>query len=196
MLWFLESIFFIEEISKVIEERKESRKPYFDDVKTTIAKHRDDVFKKFKIFVEELNDYIHKNYPDIEWKFYEKIHEAWYRWYGNLIEKLNNTEYYDRLVSGVTSAAVPDVWNDTLSSREFEESFLESIIYYWSKEYSKETKNKIAQVIAKKLNLSDDDKDNMDIETLKKSIEEWLQKDEDQEIVSDEEPNVSGKMSS
>ncbi len=188
--------FFIKEISKVIEERKKLRKPYYQKIKTIIVEERNNIFEKFKVFIEDLNNYICKNYSDIEWDYYQekKIHKAWDKWYKNLEKKLNNTEYYDRLVSGITSASVPDVWNDPLSSREFEESFLESIIYYWSKEYSKETKNKIAQVISKNLNLSDDDKDNMDIERLKKLIEEWLQKYEGQEIFSDEDPNVSGKM--
>ena len=181
--------FFINKISEVIEERKKLRKPYYQKVKTIIVEERNNIFEKFKVFIEDLNNYICKNYSDIEWEYYQdkKIHKAWDKWYRNLEKKLNNTEYYDRLVSGITSASVPDVWNDPLSSREFEESFLESIIYYWSKEYSKETKNKIAQVISKNLNLSDDDKKNMDIEKLKKLIEEWLQKYEGQEIFNDED---------
>lgn len=181
--------FFIDEITEVIKERKKLRCPYYKKIKNIIERSKDNIFQKFETFINDLNEYILKNHPDSDWEYYRsrKIHTMWGKWYGNLQQKLNNSEYYDRLVSGITSVSVPDVWSDPLSSREFEESFLESLIYYWSKEYSKETQNKIAKIVAKNLGLSEDEKEEIEIKKLKERIEDWIQKHKEYEIFSDED---------
>ncbi len=165
--------FFSKEIIEVIKQRKQKRLPHYEKIRNIISTSKHDIFQIFEKFIEDLNRYIIEKYPNSEWKYYksEKIYTTWEKWYDNLQKKLENPKYYDRLVSGITNVSVPDVWSDYLSSREFEESFLESLIYYWSKEYSKETQNKIAQVVSKKLSLSDYKKEKMEIKTLKNLIE-------------------------
>ncbi|QTA91041.1 Uncharacterized protein dnm_071070 [Desulfonema magnum] len=108
-----------------------------------------------------------------------KIFKNWENWYDNLLNKLNNKKYYDRLVSGIATAPVPDVWNDPLSSREFEDSCLESIIYSWSK---KKSSNKIAQAMGRNLNLNVIDRNIIEKNQLRKKIEEWLEISQDKKI--------------
>jgi hypothetical protein len=48
-------------------------------------------------------------------------------------------------------------------------TLFESLIYYWSKEYSRETTNVIAPAIAHHIN-----KEKMDIKQLGKAIDNWL----------------------
>lgn len=43
-----------------------------------------------------------------------------------------------------------------MSAEDFEQSFCESVIYYWSKEYNKETTNVIAQALSANLELDYD----------------------------------------
>ena len=58
---------------------------------------------------------------------------------------------------------------------------------YWSKEYSRETQNRIAQSISKNLELSDEDKEDVEIETLKNLIEEWIKGNRGYELFDDED---------
>jgi len=71
-----------------------------------------------------------------------------------------------------------------LSSEEYEDSFFESIIYHWSKEYSRETSNVIAQAISRNIDdygLSEEDR--MDIDILKNAVDSWLAENPKRSIV-------------
>ena len=61
------------------------------------------------------------------------------------------------------------------------------IIYYWSKEYSRETQNRIAQSISKNLELTDEDKEDIEIAKLKGLIEEWITKNKERQMFNDED---------
>lgn len=112
----------------------------------------------------------------MDWKYGDlnKVREAWDKWYKNLLLKLDNKEFYNCLILGISSVPLPDVWSDPLSSAEFEESFYESIIYHWSKEYSKETSNVIAQALARNLGLDTDEKEEINVDQLKDAMDSWL----------------------
>lgn len=120
------------------------------------------------------------------WKYgdSDKAIEAWNKWHTKLLEKVEeNEEFYNRLVSGIASVPTPDIWSDPLSSEEFEDSFFESIIYHWSKEYSRETINKIAQAIAWNLDLGTEEKNEMDAQQLKDALDTWLLENPESSIV-------------
>lgn len=161
------------EIEAVLDERKKARKPYYDSIKKVLNKKKVDVSKSFYTLIDRIRNNISKDYPD--WKFNnkEKVQESWEAWYEILLEKINDNEkYYERLVSGITHVATPDVWSDPLSSREFEDSFLESLQYDWSKEYNRESSNIIAKSIARNIELEEDRK--IPIDQLREKIEHWL----------------------
>jgi len=98
-------------------------------------------------------------------------------WYGldRVLSKVDNKNYYDRLVLGISSVPTPDVWSDPLSAGEFEESFCDSVIYLWSKEITRETSNIVAQTIASNLDLDDNEKEELEVKKLQARIESWLQ---------------------
>ena len=111
--------------------------------------------------------------------------EAWKKWRISLLKKFNNKTFYNRLILGVSKVSPPDIWNDEIASEEFEDSFLDSLIYHWSKEYNKSTSNKVAYIIAHNLKGKNKDFNKSNIsEELKKEIEEWLEK-----YIKDEEGN-------
>ena len=85
-------------------------------------------------------------------------------------------------MSGISHVPSPDVWGDPLSAEEFENSFLESLNYYWSKEFSRETTNYVAQTISNSLSLFEKDKAELDEQQLKKLIQEWLVKNTESNI--------------
>lgn|GEM_PF-2105776 len=90
--------------------------------------------------------------------------------------------FYKRLTLGILNVSPPDVWSDDITSKEFENSFFNSLIYHWSKEYNQSTSNKIAKVISYNLEGRNKDFDKNDINNdelkkevkLKKEIEAWL----------------------
>ena len=164
-----------EKLASTLETRIEQRKPYYDVIISIIKKNSLEIKLSFIYLCERIQLFL-LDLQITDWKYGESENaiKAWDKWYKNLINKLDNEDFYNRLVSGISSVPSPDVWNDPLSSAEFENSFYESIIYHWSKEYSKETTNVIAQTIAWNMNFGTDEKDEMDIEQLKDAMEKWL----------------------
>lgn len=162
------------EIESVLNERKKARKPYYDSIKKVLNKKKPDISNCFYTLIDRIRNNISKNYPDWKFNAKDKVQESWGNWYEILLEKINDNEkYYERLVSGITHVSTPDVWSDPLSSREFEDSFLESLKYYWSKEYNRESSNIIAQSVACNLEL-EEDKQTIPIDRLRGKIEDWL----------------------
>lgn len=181
-----------EEITATLKTRIEERKPYYDEIKLITQDNGREIKSSFIQLCERIQIYLVKNYSIKDWEYGESKNaiEAWDKWYKNLISKLGNEDFYNRLISGISFVPSPDVWNDSLSSAEFENSFYQSIIYYWSKEYSKETTNVIAQAIARNIGIGTDEKNEMDIDKLKNTMEKWLLESPELSIVDfNEEEN-------
>jgi len=174
-----------EELISTLNSRVEQRKPYYDALLSIIRENSSDIKLSFIDLCERIQAYLHNN-KIFDWKYgnIEKAKKAWDQWYDNLLSKLENEKYYNRLISGISSVPSPDVWNDPLSSEEYEDSFFESIIYHWSKEYSRETSNVIAQAISRNIDdygLSEEDR--MDIDILKNAVDSWLAENPKRSIV-------------
>lgn len=165
-----------EDLANTLKTRIEKRKPYYDEIKLIIQENDREIKSSFIQLCERIQLYLVDKHNITDWKYGESKNaiEAWDKWYKNLISKLDNEDFYNRLVSGISSVPSPDVWSDPLSSVEFENSFYESIIYHWSKEYSKETTNVIAQAIAWNIGIGTGEKDEMDIGKLKDAMDKWL----------------------
>jgi len=164
-----------DDLKTTLKKRITERQPYFDFIKKKINEEEKNIINAFLGLRLRIQKYL-ESIGITDWK-YSNVNvakEAWGNWIENINNKIENDKYYDRLVSGVTSVPSPDVWNDPVASEEFEESFCESLLYYWSKEYIKETSNVVAQVFAWNLDLDDDEKDELDTEQLKNKIDEWL----------------------
>ncbi|MFT6735611.1 MAG: hypothetical protein ACJAS9_003822 [Polaribacter sp.] len=173
-----------EELVATLENRIKQRKPHYDAIENILNESDRDIRDSFLRLCERIQKYL-VSLDIIDWKYGnpEKAEESWRKWYEALLTKLKNKEFYNRLISGISSVPSPDVWSDPISSTEFEDSFYESIIYHWSKEYSKETTNVIAQAVAWNLDLDDAEKDEMDLMQLKKAMELWFKKNLSSNIV-------------
>ncbi len=173
-------------LTATLNSRKEQRKPYYDEI-ISILKDKD-MDSELRMSFIKLCDRIQSYLVGINifnWKYgkNEEALKAWDKWYANLLLKIDNEKFYNRLISGIASVPVPDVWNDPLSSTEFEDSFIESIIYHWSKEYTKETTNVIAQAISWNMDLGVEEKEETEIEQLKIAIDGWLEENPELSLV-------------
>jgi HKD family nuclease len=174
-----------EDLSSTLETRIKKRKPYYDKLTEIIKEDGSELKLKFIQLCQRIQVFLNDiKISDWEYAESEKAKEAWDKWFEKLISKLNNEELYNRLILGIFAVPTPDIWNDPLSSTEFENSFFESILYHWSKEYSKETTNIIAQAIARNLDISVTEKDEMDFNQLKVAMENWLIENSSHSIVA------------
>jgi len=173
-----------DELASSLESRIEQRKPYYDKIISVIKERGAEIKSSFIQLCERIQIYL-ENLHITNWEYGKKgkAAEAWDKWYTNLLSKIDNGEFCNRLISGISSVPTPDVWSDPVSSTEFENSFFESIIYHWSKEYSKETTNTIAQAIARNMDLGTDEKEELDIKQLKEAIDNWLSKNPEVSII-------------
>jgi len=167
--------FFNNDLRRILEERKEKREPYFKKIKELLENHPKELENAFLDVCKSIK----KNLPKgTYWEYADKnkAKKSWDKWRIKELQKFENETFYDRLIFGIIKVSPPDIWNDNLASEEFEDSFLDSIIYYWSKEYTR----KIAKIIAWNLE-KNNDKFNKDIDSnkLKKEIEKWLLKYQD-----------------
>lgn len=169
--------YFNENLDKVLKDREKKRKPYFDKIKILLMDNEIELEKAFLKVCRKIRKNLKDN-SDWDYSNIKTAKKAWKSWRDTLLKKLNNENFYNRLILGVSKVSPPDVWNDDIASEEFENSFLDSIIYRWSKEAKQSTSNKIAKIIAFNLegNNEDFDKFYSDTEELKKEIEKWLKK--------------------
>jgi len=177
--------FFNDDLKKILDERKEKREPYFKEIKKLLKNHPMELESAFMDVCESIK----KNLPKgIYWEYNnkDKARKAWKEWIKKLLQKFENKTFYNRLILGIAKVSPPDVWTDSLASKEFEDSFLDSLIYHWSKEYNKSTSNKIAKRINDNLigKTHEFYKTDINSKKLKKEIEEWLF-----EYIEDEEGN-------
>ena len=114
-------------------KKKGNRSTYYKQLFQYVKSHGDAVFSALNNIVNDIGENAKKEegYGDIEtWVFLEegKLKATWQDWLANLNMKMGNERFRDRLNSGVSSVTVPDIWEDAESTREFENSFFESVI--------------------------------------------------------------------
>ena len=175
---------FDEDLTDVLEERAKARRPYFETARTILKRKKNELRSLFESFCKDLKRQIDENYPELSWQAFEDgiLSKAWVDWYDRLLAKLDNPEQFDRIVSGLTWTAVPDVWNDPVAKDELEASFFDSLKYYWSKSYAKRTSCLPAARIAANLHADRDTTHNQ----LKKKIETWAKNNRNRSIFSEE----------
>lgn len=164
-----------EELAEELSKRRYSREPYYKKVLECIHSNRQQLLDCFLQLRTRIQSYLVLN-GFSGWKYAaeQKAEADWNTWLNRILSKLDNKNYYDRLVLGISSVPTPDVWSDPLSAAEFEESFCDSLIYLWSKEITRETSNVVAQNIASNLNLDDNKKEDLEAAELQARIENWL----------------------
>ncbi len=96
-----------------------------------------------------------------------------------LLEKLKNDKFISRLSNKIDYASVPDLWNDEIASKEFEDSFLEEILYISNKDGYKNVKDRYKNVVVKSIenlfdNVCETNFKEKSTEDLKKSLEDAL----------------------
>jgi hypothetical protein len=174
---------FVDELETAIDKRKQKRRPHFDEMKNILRTNEAGLRSCFMELGARINSYFEKN-EAIFWKYSdkEKAEIAWSNWIELLKEKVNNEKLFGRIISGISSVPTPDVWSDPLSSAEFEKTFFESLLYHWSKEYSRDTSNVVASAISFELNIDSDKKESLDVRSLSKMVEKWLIDNADKNI--------------
>ena len=162
-----------EGLDEDLKIRVNARQQHYSELKNTVLEFRTDIRNCFLTFCDRLSSRI-KELDAEEWKYadIEKAGASWDKWYELLENKIKNLEFFHRIICGITSVPTPDVWNDPLCASEFEESFCESLLYLWSKEYTNETSNLVASAIANKVAIQED----CDAKTLVTIIDKFLSK--------------------
>ena len=92
----------------------------------------------------------------------DKIAEEWDKWMDRLMKKLTSDKYEkfrEKLCCGVSPFCVPDLWDDPVSSEEFEQSVNDSIRYFIS------TKDRVCRKLCNGVNQSINKK-NKDIDDI------------------------------
>lgn len=162
-------------ISEVINSRYDAREPYYSAIREFLTEFKVIVSERFAAFSYSLNNAIKEVNPHAVWEAYDEktLEPAWDRWYELMLSKLENEEHFRRIVSGIDWATVPDVWNDPIASKEFEDSFLDSLKYHWSKSYRQDTHRVVARAVAKNLNINLQAEIEIPNTKLKSEIERW-----------------------
>ena len=160
-----------------LKRRIDARRDHFLELKKIVFERKSDLRKSFMNLCTRISARI-ENLSAEEWKYanIENACAAWDKWYESLEEKIQNEKFFDRIISGIATVPSPDVWNDQLSASEFEESFCESLLYCWSKEYTNETSNLVASAIANIVDISSTQKDNCNAKSLATIIDKFLAK--------------------
>lgn len=69
----------------------------------------------------------------LSWERETSVRDRWASWREQLEAKLAQPAFLKRLGSDIRNAKVPDIWSDELSAEEFENSFLDELLFQWSK---------------------------------------------------------------
>lgn len=167
--------YFRHSLKLAIDMRSSERSPHFDEIKTILNTRQDEIRKCFLDFCCRVDAVINREKLTCTWKFSDQAYAAkiWDDWVIRLAKKLENPSFKQRLVDGIAMPPTPDLWSDPISSKLFEDSFCDGLIYCWSKEYSRSSSNIIAKTIADKLDLDDEAKDDIDGPQLVELILGW-----------------------
>ncbi|WP_295385606.1 phospholipase D family protein [uncultured Thiodictyon sp.] len=173
-----------DEIEQILKNRFDAREPYYSDLKDYLENNKEKVSTQFKAFSEQLRNHITRDFHQAKWDAYDggRLMESWLKWYDTMLRKLSNEQHYFRMVLGISWASVPDVWSDPIATDEFQNSFLESLRYYWSKSYAMKTSKVAACAIASNLEIDMQDADDIENARLKSRIERWCRKNRSHSI--------------
>lgn len=147
---------YIEGIEKSLDDVSGNKKGKIKDLLDFVDNHYDALQNSF---VESINkiQLDRRNIDAGTWAWdslnnVEDIKEKWKIWWEKVSTKLSDEKYEEfrnRLCRGVAYSCVPDLWDDPLSTEEFEHSVCESIRYYLSLKdrTSKKICNKIKELL-------------------------------------------------
>ena len=181
-----------EEATLAVEANRKLRAPKYEGKGTLepglfsiVRDERVRITNCFISILGKLNDQIVDQQPiDPDWDTNAVI-VRWEKWYDGLIKKLRNNEICERIVLGVFSAPVPNVWSDPITSRVFEISWTDSLQFAWSKNTRFK---KVLQTLNKKYKLDplmrDEDADKV-LEYLEEQIAKEASGDNDDEGIEE-----------
>lgn len=122
-------------LKEVIDKKFETRSPYYDSLFNVIENNKNEIRNKFSVVALDIEKYItdqkriDQTSTPLAWRCDDAL-VAWDKWYERLVGKLKSFEFKKRIIVGIISAPVPNVWSDKVSAIEFEESFAENLQYY------------------------------------------------------------------
>jgi len=161
--------YFKSDLEKVLEKRRREKELHINKVKFILENYEREIYYLFVDFYNSLKRELIKKEVN-SWIYMDEyiIKRDWEKWIDKLIIKLNNPKFYKRITHEILNVTPPDVWSDPIASKEFEDSFLESILYNILKD---KTYNKISNAIKKELK---ENKVEIEEEILKRKIEYLL----------------------
>lgn len=181
--WSPNSYYQIEDddcLSHELAKKKGDREEYYEKLYLALKGNFPRITKEVEGIVEKIRKVLsEEDYSDVRWDYYDdkKLSDSWEKWRYRLEEKMKNTNYTDRLTSGISSTITPDIWEDSLAVRDFEGTFFDSIIYSIRKS-SRRTENWPALAISEIVRMDDVETG----EDLKRNLEEILIKDDSESI--------------
>jgi hypothetical protein len=167
---------FKERIDNEIAKRDKAR--YYKALVEIIQDHGNALRAAFLRFCTELGPQVGGD----NWKLSNKeaAKEHWDKKYKKLLKKLDNQNFIKRLSNKIDHASVPDLWNDEIASKEFEDSFLEEILYISNKDgYKNEVVKSIKNLFD---NVGETNFNKKSTKDLKESLEAALKKTDIEDI--------------
>jgi hypothetical protein len=147
---------YIGEIEESLNSISDNKEKKIKDLLGFVEEHNDALRKSFVDFIKKIQS-DRRNIDSGTWAWDslnkdEEIEEKWNVWWEKVSAKLRDEKYEEfrkRLCRGVTYSCVPDLWDDPVSTEEFEHSVCESIRYYLSLKdrTSKKICNKIKELL-------------------------------------------------
>ena len=147
---------YIGEIEESLNSISDNKEKKIKDLLGFVEEHNDALRKSFVDFIKKIQS-DRRNIDSGTWAWDslnkdEEIEGKWNVWWEKVSAKLRDEKYEEfrkRLCRGVTYSCVPDLWDDPVSTEEFEHSVCESIRYYLSLKdrISKKICNKIKELL-------------------------------------------------
>lgn len=134
---------YLSKIKEAIELRSSENKAKYKKLKNIINdKNKQELLKqKFIAFINIVQRKTNEVIEELN------TAEDWSRWIKKKCKKLENEDFFNRICSDIEDCTVPDVWNDIESSFEFEDSFLENLLYQYQRESGNQSQNLVAKAI-------------------------------------------------
>ncbi|HIE02445.1 MAG TPA: hypothetical protein EYP59_19535 [Thiotrichaceae bacterium] len=163
--------------------KKDNSTEYYKALVAIIQNNGDALRDAFLKFCTELKE--HVGGDDWELSNDEAAKEHWKNKYEILLkklenQKLENQKFIRRLSNKIDYASVPDLWNDEIASKEFEDSFLEEILYISNKDrYKNDVVERIENLFD---NVRETNFNEKSTKELKKSLEDALKNTDIEDI--------------